>query len=414
MPPTTPAGNHSPGNQPPAAGGTRSDPNPTQTRSEPPATGPANPPAPPATPDAVRQAADAAVAAERDRVRQIHELAGSDVPDTIRTQAINEGWSLDRCRGEFLTAVRQSRQQPAGDPQYRPAIHSRSHEQDCNVRSLAMGLMIGRSNLDPVRRYAEVVEGTFRTIPNAEQNQDLLRAADNAWQFRDMSLVDVCREALRMDGRRVPSARGEMVRAAVSTHTLSAIFTTNFSAALLAGYTDGGDTTLGWTSESDVPNFQSNERAQMGKFGALTKHTRGGTAEHLGISDSKESYKIARFTGQFVVDEMDLVDDRFGAIEQTSPADMGLSARQLRPNLVYAILLANEALDADATTLFHANHGNSTTGALASATLQTALTLMAKQRINKRTLNIRARFLIVPQDLLWTAAELIKSTQLVV
>ena len=419
----------SPNNPAPAAGGagttTRSETTPpaapatqpaqTTQRQDPSSNPPASPPATPPNPaEAARQAAEQALASERLRVRSLRELAGQDVPAELLTRAIDEGWDETRASREFLTAVRSGRQNLAGDPNYRPGIHSRSQEQDCTVRSLAMGLMIGRSNLDPIRRYTEVVDGTFRQIPNAEQNQDLQRAADNAWHYRDMSLVDVCREALRMDGQRIPTSRSEMVRAAVSTHTLSAIFTTNFSAALLASYTDGADTTVGWTSEADVPNFQSNERAQMGKFGRLKKHTRGGTAEHLGTSDSKEAYKIARYTGQFVVDEMDLIDDRFGAIEQTSPADMGLSARQLRPNLVYAILLANEALDADSVTLFHANHGNTTTGALASATLQAALTLMAKQRKNKRPLNLRARFLIVPQDLAWTAAELIKSTQLVV
>jgi len=152
----------------------------------------------------------------------------------------------------------------------------------------------------------------------------------------------------------------------------------------------------------------------MGKFGALQRHVRGGKAEHLATSDSKESYKIARYSGQFVVDEMDIIDDRFGALEQSSPQDMGLSAAQLRPNLVYAILLANENLDADATPLFDSDHANETSGALANGTLKTALTLLAKQRIGGRPLNIRGRFLIVPQDLVWTAAELMRSAQLVV
>lgn len=392
---------------------------PAGQRTEPPATGPppASPPNPAPPAEAVRQAVDAAVqaalSAESDRIRQVNELAGNDVPEETRRKAIEERWPLDKCRGEFLTAVRAERQNPgapqAGEP-WQGGIDVRGNP---TALALGMGLMQGRSGLDPVKRFAALVDGTFRTLPNPEKNDQLMRAADQAWNYRDMSLVDVCREALRIEGKRIPSTRGEMIRSAVSSHTLSAIFTTNFSAALLASYTDGEDTTQGWVSESDVPNFQSNERAQMGKFGRLKKHTRGGKAEHLNTSDSKEVYSIARYTGQFVVDEMDIIDDRFGALEQHSPADMGLAAKQLRPDLVYAIILANENLS-DGVALFHATHANLGSGALTSANLQALVTLLGKQRISKRTLNLRGRYLLVPKDLEWIAKELMGSALLVV
>lgn len=379
-------------------------------RSEPPVVPPATPALPATNPEAIRSEA---INAERERIRQLTELAGEDVPADIRTRAINEGWNVDRASREFLGAVRSARGSAAGEQQRAPAGHVRSHEADCSARALGMGLML-RSGLDPIRHQTRFVDGSYRPVRDAAQNPELLRAADAAWEYRDLSLVDICREAIRIDGGRVPHNRGEMIRAAVSGSALTNIFTTNVSAMLMQGFSEAGDSTSDWCSESDVPNFQSNERVQMGKFGALAKHSRGKTAEHLETSDSKESYKIGRYTGQFVVDEMDIIDDRLGAVDQVSPSDMGLTARQIRPNLVYAILLANAALDADSVALFHSTHANTTTGALAAATLQTAIQMMAKQRIRSRPLNLAPRFLLVPQDLFFTADILLTSAQRIV
>jgi hypothetical protein len=359
---------------------------------------PADPPVDPPTPEA---AAQRAIADERLRVRQLTELAGDDVPEAIRQRAISEGLSVAAASPVFLAAVRESRQTG-------PAIQSRSHEADCTRESLAAGFMV-RNGLDPVTQNYRFIDGCYVPRRDQRQTQQLEQAAERGWQYRDMSLLDICRESLRLDCRRIPTSRGEMIRAAMSGSTLSAIFTTNVSAALMAAYTEAEDSTAGWVSEADVPNFQTNERAMMGKIGALTKHGRGGTADDLKTSDSKEEYKIARYSGKFTVDEMDIIDDRFGAIEGTTPAEIGNAARSLRPDMVYAILLLNAAL-VDTGTLFNATaistaggHANSTTGALASATLQTAINLMAKQRIEARPLNIRPKYLIVPPELVFTA-----------
>jgi hypothetical protein len=53
-----------------------------------------------------------------------------------------------------------------------------------------------------------------------------------------------------------------------------------------------------------------NERIRLETIrGTLGKLPRGGTADHEERSDKTESYKIARYAGQFVVDEQDFIDD---------------------------------------------------------------------------------------------------------
>jgi hypothetical protein len=370
---------------------------------------PVPPPPPPVMPvrseDAAAQlAAQQAIEAEHARIRRIRQLASSDIPAEVVNRAIDERWTEAQATSEFLRIVREGRDRRG------VAVHSRSHESDCTRDALAAALMV-RNGLDPVLDQVRFVDGCYVPRREGQPNGELEQAAERGWQYRDMSLIDFCREALRLDGQRIPSSRSELIRAAVSGSSLSNIFTTSINAQLLQGYQEAADSTVGWCSESDVANFLTNDRAQMGKFGAMSKHGRGGTADHLNTSDLKESYKIARYSGQFVVDEMDIIDDRFGAIEQRTPVEIGYSAASLRPDLVYSIILANAALDADSVALFHSTHANTTTGALAAATLQASIQIMAKQRKSSRPLNLRPRYLIVPQDLVFTAEILLSSAE---
>lgn len=289
------------------------------------------------------------------------------------------------------------------------SIQSRGHEQDCNVSTLQAGLMaregIALDRNDGQRAVAMKLPGWMIRGINDDERQQIMEIGH---RYASMSLVDFAREAVRLSSGNVPHDRGEMLQRAFSSSEFSSIFSTSVNAQLLAGYEDAVDSTEGWCSEADAPNFKTNERTATTKFSRMKRHARGGKAEHMDTADEQETYKLARYSGQFVVDEMDIIDDRMGAIDQMSPGDMGVSARQLRPDLVYAILLANEDMR-DGAALFVAGHSNLQTGALASGTLQTTLAAMAKQRINNRPINVSGAYLIVPQDLKFTSQVLLRS-----
>lgn len=379
-----------------------------RTPSAPPQPAPAlPPPAPPVTTelrtapavdaDAVREEA---VTAERGRVAGIEKLAGEDVSAELLQRAIKEGWDENRASREFLTAVRESRA-PAvpGDG---PAIHSRGAEQDCTVRAISAGLM-HRAGLAVIP-------------PNAsnERRREFEQIAEQGDRYRDVSLVDVCRMALQQAGRTIPHGRDEMIRAAVSTAELTNIFTTVVNASVLGGYAETPDTTAAFTREAEVPDFKTNERIFLGKTAALNRLPRGSTAEHATRADQKESYKVARYAKQFVVDDQDIIDDRFNAL-MDMPNEMGMAAGRLRPDLVYAILLANAALDADSIALFDAStHNNLDTSAgLDKANLIAAITAMGTQQQDDVNLGLFPQTILVPHALKFTAKELVRS-QLVV
>ncbi len=247
---------------------------------------------------------------------------------------------------------------------------------------------------------------SWMSRPVDDSRRDLVM--NEGYSQSSRSMIDIAREALRISGRRVPLDQDLMLRAAMSSSELLSIFTTNVNAGVLSGYEDSVDSTEGWCSESDIANFKTADRIATTKFGRLKRHARGGTAEHLDTSDEIESYKIGRYSGQFVVDEMDLIDDRFGAIEELSPFDLGAAARQLRPDIVYGILLENANMR-DGNALFVAAHSNLQTGAIGAANLQTVLVAMAKHRINGRPINVKGAYLVTPQDIKFDAAVLLRS-----
>lgn len=367
---------------------------------------PADPPTDPAA------IATEAIRLERERARELRELAGDDVPEEIRQQAIDEGWDTNRASKEFLQAVRSQRMLQTGDA---PAGHSHSHATACNARSLAAGMLAGRG-MDPTEcRMHNGIREPRKKDQLTEQD------ADRGDEFRNLSFTDLVRECALIDRGRWIRDPEEAWRAAVSGATLSNVFTTNVYARLMEGWALVGDSTAGWCDEEDVPNFLQQEDISLNTQANLRRLPRGDTATHATASDSHETYKIARYAKQFVIDDQDRIDDRLGAMNRM-PTEMGEAARQLRPDMVYSVMLENPTLVADSGAVFNVTavttsggHANLGTAALASDALKDAISAMVKQRIidpanrskpGKQVAGNRPRFLIVPSDLEWTAREL--------
>lgn len=377
--------------------------------------------------DAVRREGAQAERERAEAIRDIGELAEVG-EDAIRTAIADPEKTVAQVQREFLQAARERRQEPASNNQT-PAVHSRDHGRDCTGDALGAGLII-RAGL-PYTRIP--VQG--ETEEERRTNQE--RLAHRGDPFRNMSMIDICRESLRLMGaRHVPRNDSDMIKMAMrlsqaiedsshnavalalnqrsgSTSSLSNIFTNVVTAQVLQSYEATMDTTQGWVREADVPNFKTNERYLMSKGNDLDVLPRGSEADHDTWDDSAETYKIARFAKQFGVDEQDIIDDMFNALLD-KPQDMAEAAAQLRPNLVYFILMNNAALQADNVALFHlASHGNLRTGAgLSPTTLQRAIQDMWVQTQNGRTLNLRPGFLIVPAALKHTGSQLINSTEM--
>lgn len=324
----------------------------------------------------------------------------------LAAHAVAQGWDTTLTELEALRASR-----PTG-----PAIHVRSHDRDCTLQALSGALILragGRLDHPAYQRpqaIGLVPDWLRASINDADRN----RLMEAAHRYSDLSATDLCREALRLDGREAPVGRSDMIRAAFSGSALTNLFTTNVNALLLSSYIEAEDTTGAWTSTTDVGDFKTQERIRVDVGPGLSKLPRGGEADHAKFADSAETYRIARYAQQFVVDEQDIIDDMLGALSDT-PLRMGQAAARLRPDLVYAIMLANPTLTATARSLFNSTDGNlDTSAALAAATLRAAVAGMMLFRENGVNLNIRPTHLLVPPSLKHLAYELTNSSQILV
>lgn len=374
-------------------------------RENPPTPSPAPVPSPPPAPEV-----SAAIVAERQRIATIRELASDDIDPAHVQRAIDEGWDTQRASEQFLRSLRDAR--PAPSPPSSggaPAIHCRHNE--ATVLSLAGAVMLRDGiNCYGTPTSVDLQTGTLRTDSRPEPER--ARTAEEAERYADWSLYDIAREAVRLDGRSVPHERQATIRAAIGGNSLSAIFTQSIGAMVLAGFNETVDTTEGWTIARDVPNFLTNDRLHASKTGGLTKHKKGGSADHADRSDTAEQYKVHRFSRQFVVDEMDIINDRLGAIEDSTPTELGMAARRLVPDMVYAHLLANGDM-ADGVALFHADHGNlKTSAALSAVTLRAAVAAMLIQQVNGQNVDVTPFALVVPAELKHLAGELIRSGEI--
>ena len=352
---------------------------------------------------------------ERQRVNDIQRTfqdAGIDNAPLMQ-RAINENWSPQQTAMQLLPMVRGQRSEPVGQDMGHLGIHV-TRAADVNALSCALLLREGVPLDHGVFESSYAVRSLPQVLRQSLNSDQRQQAMEIAHRHETMSLVDICRAGLALDGMTIPHNRDEMVRAAVSSGSVQAIFTTNVSARVLSCYMDAEDTTPMWTTEADVANFQTNERATMGKYGALQKHARGGTADDMDTDASKEEYKIARYSGKVFTDEMDIIDDRLGALDSVTPEDMGLAARQLRPDLVYSILLANASLQATGDALFTSGQNNlfGAGSALSITNVGVGYTAMQKQRIKERILNLKLKYLLVPADLALVAGQILESLEI--
>lgn len=369
-------------------------------------------PAQPVDADAVRKE-------ERERVRRIQALdEGRSARVTeIVGRGVEQQWSYEQTAAAVLEAERGLLADPVNAGIGAPAGHVRSGDVMPDALSASV-LMRGGLSFDqlPVPRS---LQGEARRSAQG-------RLAEQADRYRHYSMLDIVHECLGQRGGRhlspddairefIGMERARQINhfsQRASTGTFSGIFSTVFDVSLMASYEAYPDTTAGWVQESDNANFQTVDRVLGGKGGGLKKLARGDTAKDDTMGDDTESYKIARYAKKFVLDEQDIIDDRVDLLMQY-PREAAEASAQLRPDLVYYILLSNPTLNADSIAIFHSSsHGaNLLTGALNIANLEAARAVMAKQTMNGRTLNLNPRFLLCPQDLWGTAMQLLRSTE---
>lgn len=357
------------------------------------------------------QASNKAYADNERRISKIKATCGTD--SVLMTTAIEKGWTAAKAELEFRR--RQDRKSP-------PSGHRREGQSQGMLQALQGAMILRAGGKIDLASYSGVRGLAFKlpTWLRAGLNTDTRqKAMESAWQFRDMSMVDLCRACCEIDGVETDGSRRGYIQAAVSGGSLADIFNTSINAQMIEKLEEHGDTTIGWTREAEANNFQPMDRTRLVKGGKLTRHARGGTADHATRSDVNEQYKIARYSQMFEVDEQDIIDDAFQAISDM-PDEMALACSRLRPDLVYSIVLGNPTLAGSGQALFSATQPGTQSnlvasgGALSAATVQAAMAAIFNVLENGVGVNAPATHMLVPMVLFGAAASLLQGQNIAI
>ena len=382
------------------------DPGETNVNTDPPNEASKREDVPIVTPEPVDTAAIARKAVEDERTRQaeISALAMDDVPAELAQRAIAEGWDIDRARGAFLTAIRDSRTPAVG----------------------AGGVELGEDQSVHFQRAASDAIGLRAGVPIADP-----KAQENAEKYTGIGLRDLATLCVRQDGHGGQAPRGpdELFKRAISSGgSFSAILDTSSTKTLAREYTEYPSTLQVWAGERDVANFKEYKDIRLSPWATLSEVGSGGEVEHGVLAENSETYQVTTYGKRYGLTRKDFINDNMGAFLRI-PGMMGRAAKRNIDDVGYALLISALGLgpdmDEDSEALFSASHAQSnySTGSTASALTRTGLTAARKLlRLTKSLadgdgnsafLNLVGKFILVPASLEDAALEYTLSPDIV-
>jgi len=313
---------------------------------------------------------------ERKRVANIASICGTKYPE-IQARAIEDGWDETRCELEVLRA---SRPKPPQMWRSEPAVATGS------VLEAALLTHMGHIGL-----------GEKALGPVAMEQADRLGAT---------SMIDLCRAALRVDGRDVPTSRMELVKAALSTMSLPTALGNVANKVLLDNYNETPASWRAFCAIRSTSDFKANTAIRPTFTGQLEQVPAGGELKHGGITEALTTFAVDTFGKMLSIDRRDIINDDLSVFEDAA-ASFGRMAMRKVSDLVYEVLLANEG------SFFSVGNGNYLDGAdsaLCIDALASAIALMRTQRdAQGNDLDLRPATLLVTPELEPVARMLLES-----
>jgi hypothetical protein len=344
--------------------------------------------------DEAKRIAEEAVAADHARQSMIRtEAAGLGIDDAVVSRCISDPkMTIENARAEFLTAVR--------------------NRTSNNVINAPAGIVVDKG-ADAVRLAdAMLLRAGFES--EVLKEKDGAKRAEQASRFRDISAIELCRYALTMEGRNIPFAKDDLIRASLSTMTLPAILGAVYNKSLLKGYNTVSETWRKWCNIGSLSDFKTATRCRLTGAGAFGKANSGGDLPMGSAVDEKEQYRLDTYGKRDRFSRQDIINDDLSVLTRVAERH-GRDGKLLIARMVYSHLLANGNMD-DGTALFVAGHSNlRTSSALTRSNVTAALTAFRKQvDKDKKAIKIRPAFLLVPVELEDTALEMMNSELIIV
>ena len=340
-----------------------------------------------------KDAAVAAVKAERERVSEIQAICAGEFPE-IEKQAISAGWSPEVVTKKVLETLRAER--PAASVNI--AIHNKPEGGEMRkTLEAAMSLRVGVSADALEKSYgAQTVEAGMREM--------------------DMPLKQLMVECMKLDG--IPYSRGfdnETIRAAFSSVSLPGILSNVANKKLLQSYEAQPVIATKLCSTGDLNDFKETERFRLTDVGDLLPVAADGEIKDGGLLEEAATNRLETYGKKFCLTRKMIINDDLNAFMKV-PVAMGNRAARLIDQLFFSRLLQNPAQN-DGKALFHNSHRNILTGAssaLSADSLKKAVQLYLDQvDADGQPISVEPRYLLVPTALKHLAIELTRGATLV-
>ena len=340
-----------------------------------------------------KDAAVAAVKAERERVSEIQAICAGEFPE-IEKQAVSAGWSPEVVTKKVLETLRAER--PAASVNI--AIHSKPEGGEMRkTLEAAMSLRVGVSADALEKSYgAQTVEAGMREM--------------------DMPLKQLMVECMKLDG--IPYSRGfdnETIRAAFSSVSLPGILSNVANKKLLQSYEAQPVIATKLCSTGDLNDFKETERFRLTDVGDLLPVAADGEIKDGGLLEEAATNRLETYGKKFCLTRKMIINDDLNAFMKV-PVAMGNRAARLIDQLFFSRLLQNPTQN-DGKALFHNSHRNILTGAssaLSADSLKKAVQLYLDQvDADGQPISVEPRYLLVPTALKHLAIELTRGATLV-
>jgi hypothetical protein len=283
----------------------------------------------------------AAALAETERIHAIRAACGGQFGD-IEARAIREGWNGPRTQLAVLRAGRPT-----------PPLF--------NTRPFA-----------PTRQTLEAAVLGHMGYEHLAERHLGATAAQQARDLRATNLIDLCRAALQLDGKDIPSSRDAMIRAALSTYSLPVALGDAANKLLMDAYTETPATWRSFAGIKSATDFKPHTGVRGSDVGDLTQLAPGGEIKHGSIKEMTYPFRIDTFAKMLSLDRRDIVNDDLGLFDEAA-RNLGRAAMRSLSDLVYQVLLANAG---NFFSSGHANHDTGTGTALSSTSLGAGIAKM--------------------------------------
>jgi hypothetical protein len=160
-----------------------------------------------------------------------------------------------------------------------------------------------------------------------------------------------------------------------------------------------------------VNDFRENKRLRVGGYGDLPEVLEHGNYEELSSPEDEEvGYSVSTRGGLEFLSRRMIINDDVGAVRRI-PVNLARAAGRTLFKAVFNIFVTNPTMPYDSTALFHADHANLGSTALAAAALTATRIAMRSQTSydGNDVLGLVPRYLLVPNELEEMAMLLTKS-----